>query len=542
MPAPNLQQSIQEVPLKMVGGNKFGRFDKISVEQTWNMIVSDDALMPYAGWAVAAVAGGSNEGRGIYVSTVENFLLAVIGNQVYRFTSDPFNPDGPLIPNSPAAVGQLDTSTGDVFMAENNAKQILITDGIYAYIYDYLNDVFYSSKAGSAFLLTFPFTASGYCSFQDGRFIVAINGTQQWVLSAPNNGLTWSPAASSVGEIQSKPGFIQAALPMPGGGNNLLVFGSNVAESWQDVGAALFPYQRNSTFNIDYGCLNPSSIAELENFVVWLAANEQSGPVIMYTQGSGVKSISTDGINFKLSELTNPSNCEGFLFKQDGHLIYQITFPDDNLSYAYDFNTELFFTITDEELDYHPARQVVFFNNDYYFVSLNGGNVYRFGTQYTTASYEDEVEKIIPRIRITPPLRMPSQRYFIGKSVGFTIENGLQNNKTTIVITPGHDGTDLTTETPETLITEGGDIITTEFDEGDSFTYVNYSSVVDLSISRDGGESFGSSSRLNMNETGKRKSRFIWQRLGIVNDVTFQFRFSGYTRFTAFDGIAEVYQ
>ncbi len=542
MPAPYLKQDIQEVPLKIVGGNNFGRYSKISTEQTWNMIVSDIGLVPYAGYAVAAVVGGTNKGRGVYVSTVENFLLAVIGNQVYRFAPDPFDNDADLIPNVPAAIGALDTSEGDVYIAENNGKEILITDGIYIYIYDYNSDTFYSSKAGSPNLVTFPFSASGYCSFQDGRFIVSVNGTQQWVLSAENDGLTWSTASASVGEIQSKPGFIQAALPMPGGGNNLLVFGTNVAESWQDVGAALFPYQRNSTFNIDYGCVNPSTIAELENVVVWLAANEQSGPVIMYTQGSGIKSISTDGINFKLSELTNPSNCTAFLFKQDGHLIYQITWPSDNLSYAYDFNTSLFFTITDEDLNYHPARQVVFFNNNYYFVSLNSGNIYRFGTQYTSAQYEDEVQHIIPRIRITPPARLPSQRYFIGKSIGFTIENGEINPKETIVVIPGHQGTAITTETPADLLTEDGDIITTEFDESSGTTYVLSSAVIDVSISRDGGESFGSSVRVDMKDTGKRKSRLIWQRLGIVNDATFQFRFSGYKRFIAFDGVLEIWQ
>jgi len=70
---------------------------------------------------------------------------------------------------------------------------------------------------------------------------------------------------------------------------------------------------------------------------------------------------------------------------------------------------------------------------------------------------------------------------------------------------------------------------------------VNYSEAVDLSISRDGGETFGSSWRLNMNPTGKRKSRFIYQRLGIVNDATFQLRFSGFGRFVCTDGLLEIY-
>lgn len=533
MPAPNAIQQIQEFPLKIVGGNNFGRFPKISNEQTWNMIVSDNFLVPYAGYKAVLPFGGSAIGRGLYASTIGNFMLAVIGSAVVRINS---------VVNNHRTISTIPTSLGDVYMAENNNKEILITDGSYAYIYDYDEDTFYSSAPGVTNALTFDYPASGQCAFQDGRFIVAINGTQTWALSALNVGTSWPGTAQFEGAIQSKPGFIRGVFPMPGGGNNIIIMGATVSESWQDVGTALFPYQRNSTFNIDYGCLNPASVAYLENFVVWLAVNEQSGPIILYTQGGGIKTISTDGISFKLSELSDPTNCTGFLFKQDGHLIYQFTFPDDNLTFAYDFNTSLFFTITDEDLDYHPARQVVFFNNDYYFVSLKGGDIYRFGTQFTDAEYRDGVTRIIPRLRVTPPVRFPSQRYFICKSLGFTIENGDQNPVTTTVVIPGHNGDELATEAGLLLTTEGGDVITNEADAGDSVTFLTYSAAVDLSISRDGGVSFGSSLRLNMNDTGKRKSRFIYQRLGIANDVTFQLRFSGFKRFVCTDGELEVYQ
>jgi hypothetical protein len=321
--------------------------------------------------------------------------------------------------------------------------------------------------------------------------------------------------------------------------------GTNVAESWQDVANALFPYQRGVTYNIDYGCLNPSSIAELDNFVVWLGVNEQSGPVIMFATGSVTKKISTDGIDYVLANLTNPSNCTGFLFRQDGHIIYQFTFPDDNISYAYDFNTGLFFNVSDENLDYHIARQVVFFNDDYYFVSLDGGNIYRFGTQYTDAIYTIggvPVSKEIPRIRITPPVRLPSQRYFIAKSLGFTIENGQLNLKTLKPVNSGTLSQLLATEAYVIITTESGNPIGVEATTAETEYVVNYSEAVDLSISRDGGETFGSSWRLNMNPTGKRKSRFIYQRLGIVNDATFQLRFSGFGRFVCTDGILEIYQ
>ncbi len=536
MPAPNATQQIQESPLSIVGGNKFGRYPKISQEQTWNMIVSDDFLVPYAGYRVGVFLSPTDIGRGLYASSRGNLMLAVIGNQVFTLTVV----NGIVIAS--ASRGSLATTTGDVFIAENNNNEICITDKAYVYVWNYRTSTFSSSAPGATNAITFPFQSPGYISFQNGRLIIASENTQLWVLSGFNDATSWPNTSATVGAIQTKPCFIKAAVPMPGGGNNLLIFGTNVAESWQDLGKALFPYQRNSTFNIDYGCLNSSSIAELEDMVVWISYNEQAGPTVMFTQGTGVHSISTDGIDYKLASLTNPENCTGFLFRQDGHLIYQFTFIDDNLSYAYDFNTKMFFTVTDENLDYHIARQVVFFNNSYYFVSLDGGNVYQFGTQFTDVDYGAGRVHQLPRIRVTPPLRLPSQRYFIIKSLGFTIENGQKNIETVVTQQPGAFGVDITTENNVLITTEGGELLTTEFDSSAVVTYTTYSEAVDLSISRDGGESFGNSYRLEMNLTGQRRSRFIFQRLGIANDATFQFRFSGYGRFVVTNGVAEVFQ
>jgi len=542
MPAPNAIQQVQEVPLKIVGGSSFGRYPKISIEQTWNFIVSDNFLVPYAGYKTALVLNPEAKGRGLYTTFNGDLMVAVIGKNVYKVTQN--NISGELV-STP--VGILETTAGDVYMAENNSAQVCITDGVFVYVYNWNTGNFQQLTTAQYDYTVFK--NPGYISFQNGRLIIACQATQYWILSGFNDALDWPTAIATkpqqVGSIQTKPTTAQAAVPVPGAGNNLIVMGTNVAESWQDVGNTLFPYQRGVTYNIDYGCLNPSSIAELDNFVVWLGVNEQSGPVIMFATGSVTKKISTDGIDYVLANLTNPSNCTGFLFRQDGHIIYQFTFPDDNISYAYDFNTGLFFNVSDENLDYHIARQVVFFNNDYYFVSLDGGNIYRFGTQYTDAIYTIggvPVSKEIPKIRITPPVRLPSQRYFIAKSLGFTIENGQLNLKTLKPVNSGTLSQLLATEAYVIITTESGNPIGIEATTAETEYVVNYSEAVDLSISRDGGETFGSSWRLNMNPTGKRKSRFIYQRLGIVNDATFQLRFSGFGRFVCTDGILEIYQ
>lgn len=495
-PAPKARQEIQEVLLKIVGGNHFGRYPKISQEQTWNMIISDNGLVPYAGYKNVLTQSPDSPGRGIYSSSRGNIMLVIWGSQCYTINSS-------IVA---AFRGNLATPQGDVFIAENNNGEIAFTDNTHIYVFNWLANTLLVSTTGTPGAGEFAIPAAlknpGYISFQNGRLLVANNNSSNWYLSAANDATTWPNTANSVGALQSKPDTVQAPVPTPGGGNNLLLFGHNVIEQWQDIGAALFPYQRSSTFNVDYGTLNASSIAALDDYIVWVSANENSGATVMVIKGNSSVSISTDGIDFKLANLSNPKNVTGFLFRQDGHVIYQFTFIDDNLSYALDLNTKEFFTVSDENLNYHIARNVVFFNNKYYFVSLNGGNLYEFGTQFTSADYGDGNVHQLARIRVCPPIRLPSQRMFIIKSLGFPIENGQPN----------------------------------------PLTANGVSETIDLSISRDGGESFGNSWRYSMNATGRRKSRFIKQRCGQANDATPQFRFSGYGRFIAFDGVAEVYQ
>lgn len=542
MPAPFIKETIQEVPLKIVGGTHFGRYPKTSVEQTYNMIVSDDSLVDYAGYMSVASLASGGEGRGLYSSTVANIMIGVSGNQVVKI-------DESLVVHP---IMTIATSSGPVYIDENNKSQIAITDEVNIYIYNY-SDGSTTTVTGESLTIAFGFEViPGYISFQNGRFILAALNTQNWLLSALNDGTMWPTGASNVGSMQTKPDTIQAAVPFPGRGNLLFVYGSNVVEPWVDVGAALFPYNKQASYNVDYGCLNASSIASLGDKTVWLGANESSGPVIMFSDGNSIKEISTDGLDFKFSELTDPTNCVGFLIKVDGHLIYQFTFKSDNLSYIYDFDTQMFFTVSDENLNYHIARRVVFFNNKYFFVSFNDGNLYEFGTQFTNYQYSETNIKQIPRIRICPPVRLPTQKYFIIKSLGFTVENGQPNSIQKFFfyagepIVIGADEDNVIGLGPfnfPIITSEDGIQIAAEQRYQTGITEFDVSSeAVDLSISRDGGVNFGNQLRKNMNETGNRKSRFIYYRLGIANDTTFMLQFWGFGRFVAFNGIVEVYQ
>lgn len=479
MGKPNSPRSSQ-IPLTLVGGNTFGRYEKISTAQTFNMIVSDDWLVPFAGSNFIKQIG-SNQGRGLYSSVKYNGMIAVVNNGVYSISST----------LQVEKIGPIDTFFGDVFIAENNAKQIAICDMQNIYIFDYENETF--NKITVNFI-------PGYISFQDTRFVSVDLATANWRLSANNDGTSWPDDSFHVGPFQTKADTPVAAIPMPSKGNQLLVFGSIVTENWFDAGLQLFPYQRNSFSNIDYGVMNSATIAENESMVVWLARNNVSGPVIMFTDGQSIEQISNDGINFKLANLRFPESSYGFLFKQDGHLLYIITFVKDNLTYAYDFNTKMFFTLTDWNLDYHPAKKVVAFNNTYYYVSNKDGNLYEFNSKFTAFNTIDisgnPLIWQIPRIRICPALRRPDGSRFVATNTEFTIEQG-------------------TSDAVQR---------------------------VDLSISINDGQSYGNVYGQVLNKRAHFKNRMIFWLNCAQNSLIHQFRFYSNDRFVVSEGVANIYQ
>lgn len=457
------------------------------------MITADDWLVDYAGFEKVLDVSDDMTGRGIFSSIKANRVIVVSSNKVFSvsiYTSNIGNRKN----YSARQVGLIESYTGDVTLAENIGNQIAICDQHNIYIYNYVTGAFTKTTLPPDFL-------PGYVSYHDGYFIAPDLRSSTWALSAPNNGLNWlwNPATSGQvsGSLQTKADLAQAVVPMPGKGNLILVMGNRVTELWTDIGSPQFPYQRSYSANIDYGCLNSATIAASDKVVMWLGSNEKSGPVIMFTTGGDINQISTDGINYRFSRLINPQKSAAFFIKISGHLVYHLTFYDerDNFTVLYDFTDQKFYDATDERMNYHPARKVAFFDNDYYFVSLNDGHLYRMSDSLSTFNYglfSDATPKVydISRIRVCSNIRLPTQGRFCISNMGFTIEQGND----------------------------------TDNDLNDS----DYQPGIDMSMSKNGGLSFGSySQRKSVYRVGKRDNRLMWWNLGLANDFVPQFRFFG---------------
>lgn len=519
----------QQVPVNVVGSSTFGRYPKISLELTYNMFISDDWLVNYAGFQKISNILPHGEGRALFHSVRGQFLLVVVSSAVYKLQSN----------LSPQFVGTLATTSGEVFIDENLSSQICIVDGQFAYIYNYTNNTLTQQT------LTFlgnPIIPS-YVSYHNTFFLIGSS-------TVSDNSQNWyafqmaSPTTISLNtqfSLQTKPDSAVAVKRVPGKGNNVIVFGTTVAEVWTQIGG-IENYRRVQSFNIDSGVVSTSTIAANDQFVVWLGQNENNSPVIFVSDGASIREISTDGIDHVLGNLVHPEKSTAFFFKEDGHLFYQITFfdPSDNLSLFYDFTTEKFFHVCDQNVNFHPARQAVYFNKKTYFVSLNDASIYQMATEFLTYNYNLNPHTMgdeIPRIRICKSIRLEDSQRFRVEQLTFWIEQGVT---TTYLMSPNNivcDGLLITETGGNFIVTEQGIMILEESGECVSVFDIPR---VDMSISKNGNQSFSNVVGKQLNPAGVYRNQIRWHRMGQANEFTPQFRFWGFQRFVVRDGVADL--
>jgi hypothetical protein len=525
----------QQIPVKIVGSSIFGRHPIISDERTWNMFISDEWLINFAGYNEAIeILPVGNEGRGFFHSTRGNFMLAVISSNVYR-----------IDPNLGFTfIASIESGTGEVFMDENLSSQIVIVDGTAtAYIYNY------SLSTGNFSEVNFTGTIQdfipNYVTYQNTYFIFG-NGKEdhsgsQWYIYKSGYDNSGTPPTAFDLEfvqaltLQTKPDFAKAAIRIPSHGNNILVLGSTVAEIWTSV-SGLQIYQRQSSINIDYGVASVATIAASDDMIAWLGINEKSSPAIMVMAGGRAERISTDGIDYLLSLVEHPENSTAMFYRQDGHVFYILTFFHalDNFSIIYDFTTQKFFDITDWDFTYHPARQMVYFDNEIYFVSLKQGSIMRMSSDITSISTDIQNEYEIPRIRKCDTYRLPGSDRFIVNQFSFTIENGVEQ------------GVDFQFECDGYILGESsGEIMYSEDDlpllvEGGNCQI--YRPRIDVTCSKNGGHTYGNAVSYYMHATGDYKNQPRFNKLGEANQFTIQMRFWGFGAVVIANGVLEIYQ
>jgi len=542
MTSTRITPNADSVPVAIVGGSTYGRYQKISPARTYNMYIStanndkDQWLISFPGYRKILEIEPSGDGRAIFNSIKGSFVIFVVNATVYRI-------DANL--SFIQLIGSLNTTSGEVFIAENLNQQIVFVDGTDAYIY------YYGMSGTTIVQLTLDANLTpNYVEYHNTYFLFGNGATgpngSEWYIYSPDPGDDENLTLVTNLAIQTKSDYALAVKRIPSYGNNVLVLGKSVCEIWTQIPGTQI-YQRNPSINIDYGCVSVNTIDSGDTFIVWLARNAAEAPVIMYYDGRENKRISTDGIDYTLSQIQHPEDSTAILYRTDGHLFYQLTFYNDadNQTIVYDFTTGLFFNLSDYALNYHPARQIVYFNNTQYFCAINNGSIYELSP---TLTYIDEnpisdpdpdSSLIYPLqlIRTTPSIRQANSQRFIANSFVLTLEQGVDTNyngELGVNYIISQDGDFIITEDNEFMVTENSATSNNFVGQGD------YTPRIDLAISQDGGVTWSNYVPRTLHPLGYRKNILYWESMGVANDLCFKLRFWGLSRFVVNNALCDI--
>lgn len=225
--------------------------------------------------------------------------------------------------------------------------------------------------------------------------------------------------------------------------------------------------------------------------------------------------VSNRALDFQLAqyaELQQIADARGIFVKENGLIFYRLNFTAANHTFVYNVtlsnpSQEEGKLWHEEEVlngDRHPAQTHGYFFGKNYYGSYKAPILYQVDNSFTTNDGE-----IIPRIRIGKAIvpatynRTRIDRYMVD------IIQGLPD----LISMSGE--IDLFTETSIDIDTEIGPPILLE-SSGGSPIYNPDGHVIYLSVSKDGGVTYGYRQASLVAGMGKRKSRTVWRKIGVI--------------------------
>lgn len=326
---------------------------------------------------------------------------------------------------------------------------------------------------------------------------------------------TGTQLVTSLGQLQqgsmlSHPGTIVGCRTLH---RRLFLFSQFYTEVWENQGIGTnLPFRRNNGLLMEYGTPAVGSISVGFDTMFFLAQDRDGLGSVMMVRGTESIPASNRALDFTLSgyaALGQVADCRAFLIKERGLIFYRMNFTAANHTFVYDVTQS---DPTQDATKYwheeevlngnrHPAQTHVYYNGINYVGDYLNPILY----QLDAATYTNAGE-VIRRMRISKPFFPPGQQRI--RVDRFQVDL-LQGNIAQLMSV--FEDINIDTENGFELLTEAGDNIITEqglllHNPQDLFVF--------LSISKDGGQTYGYKASAPMGAIGQRTFRTLWRKLG----------------------------
>jgi hypothetical protein len=316
--------------------------------------------------------------------------------------------------------GTLNTFTSRVQILDN-PTQIMVIDGTDGYIFTKTTDTF-------AQIIDADFPTPSSLTFQDGYFIVSAANTNNFHISALNNGLSWG--ALDFTTVEGNPDNLAAVYSNQ---SNIWAFGTKTTEVFQNTGAASFPFQKLRGAFIQTGCAAPDTIQNIDNSLIWLGTDENGGAIVWRSNGYNATRISTQAIELLISTSDRFDESYAWTYHERGHAFYCLQIEGLNTTLVVDLSTGLWHErvyrnpITNNE-EQHRGSCHVFAFNKHLVGDRETGMVYEQRLDVYTDSEDPIVRKRILPVIVAENELIPHWQFELDMEVGIGAVSGQGEN------------------------------------------------------------------------------------------------------------------
>jgi hypothetical protein len=445
--------------------------------------VGDDTLYEIDGAGSVTSIGAMNSAATpatIIPNGVGTQLLICSGSQIWVS-----NGGAPARPSYGTLSGLVNTSgttvtygSGDKFTATMVGTSITI-NGVTYTVATFINEdtITLTTSAGAQTLVAYSWTefVNGVAAAYLGGYYCVLSPNSNTInISDLNNGLTWD--ALDYQQRISRPDRLQMIYTV---GEQLWLFGQDSSEAWYLTGED-FPLSRVQGSLVDYGIWAPFSVASVgDNSFMFLSGSTSRGfGSVKLVNGFKFTTVSTYAIEYAIRSYATSSDAVAYSYTSMGHTFYVLNFPTANKTWVYDVG----------ENAWHERAY------------LNGSTLQGQLQRFACNVYEENI------VGSGTTGKLYQMRYDV-----YTDD--------TVTIRRLRQAPHLSNEQKWLFYR----YFQLDCDMGDVPSSGSGSSPnISLSISNDGGKTFGTSIPIPLGTTGEFTKRAKWNRLGRSRDRVFQ--------------------
>lgn len=326
------------------------------------------------------------------------------------------------------------------------------------------------------------------------------------------------------GSITTHPGNIIACRTLH---RRLFLFSNFYYEVWENSGIGTnLPFRRNNSLLGEYGTTSASCIATGFDYMFFISQDRDSLGPVMQIAGTTPVAISNRALDFILAQYaatTGISDCTNFIIKEEGLFFFRMNFTSSNHTFVYnvslsDPTREEGKLWHEEEIitgDRHPSQTHSYFNG----INWVGDYLHPILYQVDSNTFTNGAIVDTDGVVITPG--QPIKRMRITKAIVPPGYQRIRIDRLQLDMLQGTIFEQQFTESEVNILTESGFFLLTEdsieliTDEG-MITPSAISPSIYLSISKDGGQTYGYKLIAPMGQTGDRTFRTLWRKLGVI--------------------------